>query len=236
MGEDSLRSGSDGEKSSKSVISLYALLRVLKGVGVATKTSTEVSELVTRWTSTNLWLRQNIRSDTADPRDSQGDATIAHSLREWSDVIAHDLEVEKGRHLARLALGVAFLRENGRRGVEVTEEDLSYVWTLIHGSLANTERVRCVATRSGFVAVPLCTLLDGERIEELFRLHIWLPDGNRGGYDYAIRSHQSFAQSWVLAGQEKELSYRVDSNPLLTNATHAYTNSLGSTIIAKAPT
>lgn len=221
MGEDNLRPNADGEKSSKSVISLPALLRVLEGVGVATKTSAEVAELVTRWTSRNLSAGPNTRSDTANSKYIPGDITVAHSLRDWSDVIAHGWEPEKYRDLVRLALGVAFLRENGRRGVDGTEEDLSYVWDLIHGALADTERIRCIATQSGFVALPLCSLLNGEQIEELFCLHIWLPDGKRGDPDYAIHFHQAFAQSWVLAGQEKVLSYQADSNANPTNTTHA---------------
>ncbi|KAL8863871.1 MAG: hypothetical protein Q9198_010272, partial [Flavoplaca austrocitrina] len=48
-----------------------------------------------------------------------------------------------------------------------------------------------------------------------------MPDGQRGEPEFAIHSHQSFAQSWVLAGQGTHRGYEVQvvNDPLL--ATHA---------------
>jgi hypothetical protein len=57
-------------------------------------------------------------------------------------------------------------------------------------------------------------------IDELFRLHVWLPDGNRGVANLEIHAHQPFAHSWILTGEGKDHTYAVqpaDAN----SATHA---------------
>ncbi|KAI0450414.1 hypothetical protein F5B21DRAFT_529126 [Xylaria acuta] len=139
----------DGQKPSRSAISLSAVLQVLVGVGVATETSAEVKDLTTRWASIYLSPKHNTHSDATNSDYSQDDIALARSLREWGD--------------------------NVRMSHQATEDDLSYAWALIHGTLTNTERVQCIVTQDGF----------------------------------------------VLAGQEKEISYRINSNPIPTNATHA---------------
>lgn len=58
-------------------------------------------------------------------------------------------------------------------------------------------------------------------IDELFRLHVWLPDEQRGNPECAVHSHQPFAQSWILVGEGQHHSYKVEPavDPLV--ATHA---------------
>ncbi|KAL8834868.1 MAG: hypothetical protein Q9176_007233 [Flavoplaca citrina] len=63
-----------------------------------------------------------------------------------------------------------------------------------------------------------------ELFDLLFRLHVWMPDGQRGEPDFAIHSHQPFAQSWVLAGQGTDRGYEVqvvNDPPLATHAEFA---------------
>lgn len=139
-------------------------------------------------------------------------------------------EEEDSRQLASLALGVAFLREKCRQAqgatiAAVTAADLTLVWGLIHGVLTSLLLTRplCSAVRGaqGFVAVPLCSSMKDGSIDELFRLHVWLPDGQRGNPEFAIHSHQSFAQSWILAGEGKDHSYKVEPAAGPAVATHA---------------
>jgi len=58
-------------------------------------------------------------------------------------------------------------------------------------------------------------------IDELFRLHVWLPDGQRGNPEFAIHSHQPFAQSWILAGEGENHLYKVEPAADPSVATHA---------------
>ncbi len=92
----------------------------------------------------------------------------ARLFREWSDAIALDLEAEKGQLLANLALVITFLCQNGHKGAQVREDDLSYAYALIYGTHTKAARLQYITTQNGFIAVPLCTLLNGEQIEELF--------------------------------------------------------------------
>lgn len=105
----------------------------------------------------------------------------------------------------------------------MTADKLSVAWSMIHGALTSPFLARCSVSQSaqGFLAVPLCSLLKEGQIEELFRLHIWLPDGRRGNGDVAIHSHQSFAQSWILAGEGRDLAFDIDPECDPSDASHA---------------
>lgn len=69
---------------------------------------------------------------------------------------------------------------------------------MIHGALtfADTYPLPTDASRrvQGFLTVPLGSLSRDGSVDELFRLHPWVPDFERGKPEYAVRSHQSFAQ------------------------------------------
>ncbi|EFQ34375.1 uncharacterized protein GLRG_09519 [Colletotrichum graminicola M1.001] len=73
----------------------------------------------------------------------------------------------------------------------------------------------------GFLSVALCSLVKDGRIDELFRLHVWLPDGKRGNPDFKLHSHQPFAQSWILAGEGEDHTWEVEPVEDPTEATHA---------------
>ncbi len=206
-------------------ISCSSLLRVLQGVAVASKKSDDDTKPVVQWISSRGTGRRN---DTSGSGDTAG----ALSLRDWGAAIASDIpeEDEESRQLASITLGVAFLREKSRQAqgasvAAVAPADLEIVWGLIRGALTSPLLARplCSASRSaqGFLAVALCSLVTDGLLDELFRLHVWLPDGKRGTPDFAIHSHQSFVQSWILAGEGVDHAYKVEPVEDPSIATHA---------------
>jgi hypothetical protein len=229
---NSLSADSSSGDNDECKISRLALLRVLQGVAVATKTPDDDMKLVVQWISSRKVPCRNNASDSDIYDHDYNDTTVALSLCDWRAAIASDLpeEEEESRQLASLALGVAFLREKSRQAqgasvAAVTAADLAIVWGLIHGALTSTLLTRplCSTSRSaqGFMAVALCSLVKDGLLDELFRLHVWLPDGKRGNPEFAIHSHQSFIQSWILAGEGIDHAYKVEpvADPLV--ATHA---------------
>ncbi|EEQ85427.2 uncharacterized protein BDCG_08696 [Blastomyces dermatitidis ER-3] len=189
------------------------LLRVLQGVAVATKTPAVNVDPIAQWISLYGTQKDN-------PTDSL-------SFGDWNEgIVTNFLKEDELLHIANLTLGVTFLREKSRRARgEVPLIDLALAWDLIHGALTSPLLARPLGSVSrsaqGFLAVPLCSLVEEGHIVELFRLHVWLPDGQRGDPEFAIHSHQPFAQSWILAGEGKNHSYNV--KPVATSAegTHA---------------
>ncbi|KAK4460087.1 Tetratricopeptide repeat protein 28 [Cladorrhinum samala] len=155
--------------------------------------------------------------------------TQQSSFADWRSAIQANFDKgeEGGQQLANIALAVGFLRQASRENLTVTPTELDAVWDLIYEALAGTlthRRQFFSASRSaqGFLAVPLCSLVRDGNIDQLFRLHVWLPDGKRGNPDFALHSHQPFAQSWVLAGEGHDHSYKVEpctADP--AGATHA---------------
>ncbi|KAK4231023.1 hypothetical protein QBC38DRAFT_382758 [Podospora fimiseda] len=129
------------------------------------------------------------------------------SFSDWCTAIRTDLNKNESRHIACLALGLTFLREISRESLTATPTELAAVWELVYPSLVANLSFRASRSAQGFIAVPLCSRLKDGNIDELFRLHVWLPDGNRGNPDFALHSHQPFAQSWVLAGEGHDHSY-----------------------------
>lgn len=126
--------------------------------------------------------------------------------------------------LARLTIAVASLREHSRRDIPIDEAGLSALWGIVHQVL-NLQALQdaWIPSRSaqGFLAVPLCSITQDGNIDELIRLHVWLPDGSRGNPDFFMHSHQPFAQSWILAGQGTDHRYEVQQIDHAANATHA---------------
>lgn len=58
-------------------------------------------------------------------------------------------------------------------------------------------------------------------IDELWRLHVWLPDGRRGNPALCIHRHHVFGQSWILAGNGTDQRWKVDVGANVEEATHA---------------
>lgn len=133
------------------------------------------------------------------------------SLGEWEEAIS-DLSTADLRSLARLVLGISYLCEQPMASTSINQGDLDYCWDAIRGGLRTGFLDGAQVSRSsqGFLAVPLCYLSKDGNINELFRLHVWLPDSQRGHPQTAIHSHQSFARSWVLAGEGKDTPFRVE--------------------------
>ena len=203
-----------------------SLHKVFQGVMVATKTSEVRAEPIIRWISSCGTLRagDSLNANFLDQDCSI--TTAAPSLRTWRTAIVSDFpREEKLQQLARLALGVTCLREKSRLDAPVTPTELGLVWELVHGALTNPLLKDSLSSASrsaqGFISVPLCSLLKDGIIGELFRLHVWLPDGQRGRPDISIHSHQPFAQSWVLAGEGKDHSYKIEPTTKSDFATHA---------------
>ncbi|PPJ54536.1 hypothetical protein CBER1_02503 [Cercospora berteroae] len=117
--------------------------------------------------------------------------------------------------LAKVTLGVAILRARSRLRQRSNASELQLVWRMLYEALTatgeNAEIFRLSRSAQGFMAIPLCSLVEGGRIQELFRLHVWLPDGQRGAPGFATHSHQPHAQSWVLAGKGVDHSYSAES-------------------------
>ncbi|KAI4256984.1 MAG: hypothetical protein L6R42_005917 [Xanthoria sp. 1 TBL-2021] len=193
------------------------LLHVLQGVSVATNAAEHHVSLVAELLAP--------RAD-AEARPFARSANQGHD--ELFDLVTGVTSPPEVRQIANLTVAITFLRENSHKGLEIAATDLDLVWRLIYAALTLPQPTRATLNVSrsaqGFLAVPLCSLLKNGNIDELFRLHVWIPDGQRGVPEFAIHSHQPFAQSWVLAGQATDRGYEVqvvNGRPLATHAEYA---------------
>ncbi|KAH7069567.1 hypothetical protein BKA63DRAFT_421242 [Paraphoma chrysanthemicola] len=142
-------------------------------------------------------------------------------LEEWLETTMLVSLEDDQRQIVNVAIALAFLRQSGRAGVIVSPAHLELVWTLIKCALQSPS-VPWQISRSaqGLHAIPLWSFITDGRIDELIRLHIWLPDGVRANPDLAIHMHQPHGQSWILAGEGTDNTFDVvpaDQN----DATHA---------------
>jgi tetratricopeptide (TPR) repeat protein len=204
------------------------LLRVLRGVAAATLLAESSYEPLVRCFSCG---------GTTEGANGHADDDFARTLspNEWlATVLSIPCDNEENKlligHLANLVLGIAFLRERGRMieddsHAAASAADLTVVWKMILGALLSVlfrrSNVRASRSAQGFLSVPLCSLVNDGNIEELFRLHVWLPDGQRGTREFAVHSHQPFGQSWVLAGAGVDHSFDVQQTTDFATATHA---------------
>lgn len=213
-------------------ISSSSLIRTLHGVAAATKTSRAVVEGVI----------QRIPLDHAACQDAPSQIQSL-PFHHWQHILARsdlrtcrlpeatkgetreEQEYEDEYQLVHIALAVSFLRESSRQGHRANPDHLERCWDMIRGAITSDRLSRPLFSVSrsaqGFLAVPLCSIIRDGRIQELFRLHVWLPDGKRGNPDLALHSHQPFAQSWILAGEGRDHSYRVEPASSPADATHA---------------
>ncbi|KAI2778873.1 hypothetical protein F4815DRAFT_476123 [Daldinia loculata] len=197
-------------------VSSISLLRILQGVAVATKSPEDIPHRI-------------IHSVCPTAADNHEDG-VALSFGDWRTAIETKIPDEDTRQVANIGLAIAYLRElyTGKEGdarKAVSEADIVLIWELIRSALTSKFLTRqlCTASRSaqGFISVALCSLIKNGNIDELFRLHVWLPDGYRGNHDVSIHSHQAFAQSWILAGEGIDHSYKVEHVKDLETATHS---------------
>lgn len=199
------------------------LIGVLQGVVAATKASADIL------TETEIWILQ-VAANKGVYSNHIGETSQwpDFSLNFWLSAVANcQLGIGEDNGLCavlRLTVAVSALQERSRKGAKVSESELSLIWNTICDALTNIAlQDSWSASRSaqGFLSVPLCSIIKEGQIDELFRLHVWLPDYHRGNSDFAIHSHQSFAHSWILAGEGTDHQYQVDRVNHASEATHA---------------
>lgn len=196
-----------------------AVIHVLQGVTAAAETSLHAYD------AAEQWARGATPHDETTP-GSEGNIEDPLSLVEWCTSLQSSFQdQDESRHIAAVAIAVSFLRGCSREGRPIPGKDLDTAWGLVHDALSSQSPTAPAwkANRSsqGFLAVPLCSSIKDGNIDELFRLHVWLPDAARGNADFAIHSHQPFAQSWILAGDATDTSWGVEAVGDPAAATHA---------------
>ncbi|KAI8961101.1 hypothetical protein F5Y11DRAFT_242896 [Daldinia sp. FL1419] len=199
----------------RTAVSSTSFLRCLQGVAVATKSPEDVPLRIIRSTCQDV--------------DNHKDG-VALSFDDWRTAISTKIPDEDTRQVANVGLAVAYLRQlykDKEAGAceAVGEADLALIWELIRNALTSKLVTRQLFTASrsaqGFISVALCSLIKDGNIDELFRLHVWSPGESRGNLDVTIHSHQAFAQSWILAGQGTDHSYKVERVEDFETATHS---------------
>ncbi|RDA87707.1 hypothetical protein CP532_1762, partial [Ophiocordyceps camponoti-leonardi (nom. inval.)] len=212
------------------MIEAPSLVRILQGVAAATKGPHDCLSPVLQW----------LRSPAPGPRTTaavgvsgaeEEDQTTSRrlSFNDWQRAIANELSDtdEVSYHLLNVALALSLLRERSRQKKPVaTVNGLSQCWDLVRGAMTADGPTGDLFTASrnsqGFLTVPLCSILSSQGdIDELFRLHVWLPDQQRGNPDLALHSHQCFGQGWILAGKGEDCVYDVQDAASPAEATHA---------------
>lgn len=212
-------SGSVMSLETELLIPWPSITHTLRGVVAATKASDGEHEAIVR--AVAAVMNKRYSAPLLHAGSSLGSIDLSLSLRDWILIAAStSLEVD-AQHRAKLAVVLTFMSCSGRQGCTVCPEDLDYVWSVVHDALSNSS-IPFTVSRSaqGFFAIPLWALLEDGNIDELFRLHVWLPDGKRGNPDLAVHPHQAFAQSWILTGKGRNSTFDAeDADP--STATHA---------------
>ncbi|OBR11121.1 Catalase [Colletotrichum higginsianum IMI 349063] len=189
-------------------ISPGSLLRSIHGVAQAVKLSeAETEPIVQRLSASTEGLELAEWQSLFEDMNSDDEG---HSLHHLAGVLG-------------VALAVSFLREAGRHDRIARPDELYRCWNMVYRAISSNDAPAFAASRSaqGFLSVPLCSIVKDGSIDELFRLHVWLPDGKRGNPDFRLHSHQPFAQSWILAGAGKDRSWEVEQVNDPAEATHA---------------
>ncbi|KAM0268232.1 hypothetical protein ACHAQH_010031 [Verticillium albo-atrum] len=195
-----------------------SIQRVLRGVLQATKISEKNATPIIQWMETC----------SSNPMPGLPRLGIFLPPKDWKEKMISELasEAPQLRHIATTALAISFLRERRRQkdGETIEAEELAFVWGLIYEALTVDVRPPLFAvsrSAQGFLSIPLCSQTKNGSIDELYRLHVWMPDGKRGNLDFAVHSHQTLIQSWILAGEGKDQQYQIDLDPDPSTATHA---------------
>jgi hypothetical protein len=133
-----------------------------------------------------------------------------------NDVLARFLSENDAelRHLLNLGLVVTFLRESRQQSRIINRKDLTVLWDVVHNALISQFScpLSTISYRAeGFFIIPLCSLTgqNGDD-DELYGLHIWLPENQRDP-DSFIHSYQAPFQSWVLVGGGQHSTFKVES-------------------------
>ena len=202
-----------------------SLLRVLEGVAVATKAPKAEVEILRNLIREFQYMHAPCRS-VEDPSEPAED--IDHpDFTQWCRLLA-GVTGSKGqglRQLVQVTLAIALLRERARRELAVDSTRVDKIWSLVHDAIVSAPgtAIQFTVLRSsqGFLSVPLCSLLEEGQIDELWRLHAWLPDQHRGVEEVGIHAHQPFGQSWTLLGTGTDHTFEIDTPEDSSLATHA---------------
>ena len=147
----------------------------------------------------------------------------------WFDVFAPSLSERDAdlRELLNIGFVVLFLRESRQKSIAINGEDLTVLWNFVHNALVGSQFSSPLSAVSynaqGFFIIPLCNLttnnsgIDGD---EQYSLHIWLPNSSRDS-DFCVHLCQTPFQGWILAGDGKYSTFKVESVTDLEHATHA---------------
>ncbi|KAH8668403.1 hypothetical protein BX600DRAFT_538344 [Xylariales sp. PMI_506] len=158
----------------------------------------------------------------------QGEESDSKSLVQWIAAAAAGFVPESTLHrIAELLVAISYMRERGRSQSPDVATDpvaINFFWSIVYHALSS-DASPFTASRSaqGFLWVPLCSLIGEEdgRIDELWRLHVWLPDGQRGAREACVHTHHSYGQSWVVAGENLNQFWTVARATDEASATHA---------------
>ncbi|EXJ63433.1 uncharacterized protein A1O5_11482 [Cladophialophora psammophila CBS 110553] len=207
---------------SDSHITLSTLVKVLRGVCIATGTPERIVERFERCLSSQS---SEIFSNYAEEHIHINRGAESW-FSAWSDALApllsdNDMEL---RHLLNLALVISFLRESSHHSMTVNGEDLTILWKFVHNALTSSQLTLQASTVSysaqGFFVIPLCGLIGQNGSgDELYRLQIWLPDSQRNP-QFRVHSYQAFIKSWILAGNGKYSTFNVEITADPELATH----------------
>ncbi|KAL8903869.1 MAG: hypothetical protein Q9207_003640 [Kuettlingeria erythrocarpa] len=198
----------DYKRAVYTTIRFRMLLQILKGVAIATKTSDRVVKAAVEWLDS-----------------AENALDVLSNLKDLSDAISKIKSSVNVQQLLGITVAIAFLRKTSQSQTNVSSEDLDLVWRLIHQALTHPQQTEATynVSRSaqGFLTVPLCSLLKDGNLNELFGLHVWMPDEHRGTAELAVHSHQLFAQFWVVAGEGSDCRFDVQAASENSSATHA---------------
>ncbi|KAK6074956.1 hypothetical protein SCUP234_07955 [Seiridium cupressi] len=185
-----------------------ALERTLRGLVVAIKLDDERRDRIQGWLS----QQQNI----LESRPLSANQWLEATKSQFSD----DTELYV---LTNLIIGISYMRERGRHSNESQDTlSLNFIWPLVYAALAHTTSLfKPSRSAAGFIFVPLCSLIKDGGIDELWRLHVWLPDGVRGALGFKVHGHNAYGQSWILAGEGTNHRWTVEPAADKEAATHA---------------
>ncbi|KAI0630352.1 hypothetical protein C8Q77DRAFT_1160694 [Trametes polyzona] len=193
------------------------LLHVLAGVKEAAKpTKSDTDGELVKKDSYGVSVKQWLEDVHPDPK-------LSTSAGKWRTEASKAFTDDGlSRSLFDLILAVALLRDHSRKtsdevhGITGKTDHalLDAIWELLRSALTGPTPVALPVQRSaqGFLSIALCHHNVDGRIKELFRVHVWLPDGQRGVEAFRIHSHQCWGRSWILAGTATD--HRVDVEAL----------------------
>ena len=190
------------------------LLHTLKGVVLASDAHESSAEAALRQVS-------SLKLSSSD--------TETNSFENWLQAVTGDSGHgnEDAPHITKLAAAVTYMRHKCQHAApkdSLGAAELKNIWDVIRAALLSPlyAEKRAVRSHQGFLSVPLCDIRkpNGDN-EELWRLHLWLPNRPQPDPEFIIHSHKSYAQSWILAGEGTNGEYDVEPVEDVAKATHA---------------